>query len=230
DGKVKSLDADAAELLEDAAYQTARAKLLAGDFDAVAQVAGESCSLGATSGRLTNLELQASRGLPAEDSLAEFGTLLAYGYDLDGFARGKALPVFDATTDKLLARTSDAVTQYPAEEQLLLNRAQLLLSLQRAEEARELFLRVLDRSPESPAAHLGAGLAAFELGDYQAAAEEFDRVLEINPDLVDAMVNRAITLDRMGRRAEATQAWREAATMTEDASLRAKIARLLEDR
>ncbi len=56
-------------------------------------------------------------------------------------------------------------------------------------------------------AHHLLGLAYSLVGRPDAALAEFDRALELNPRYVDAHLNRAVTLNDLGRYEEATQAF-----------------------
>ncbi len=54
------------------------------------------------------------------------------------------------------------------------------------------------------------GLALGLAGQPEAALEEFDRALALNPSYVEAHLNRAITLNDLGRYEEAREAFRQA--------------------
>ena len=73
------------------------------------------------------------------------------------------------------------------------------------------FREVLRERPEwADIRHL-AGLCLSFLDQPEAALEEFDRALELNPKYVEAHLNRAITLNELGRYEEAKEAFRLAA-------------------
>jgi tetratricopeptide (TPR) repeat protein len=56
-------------------------------------------------------------------------------------------------------------------------------------------------------AHHLLGLAYSLVGQREAALAEFDRALQLNPRYVDALLNRAVTLNELGRYDDATDAF-----------------------
>lgn len=78
---------------------------------------------------------------------------------------------------------------------------------QRWDAQRELWLRLIEISPQDVAARFSFGVELLRRGFAQSAAEQFERVLEIDPAYVDARFNRAIALQSLGRLAEARDAW-----------------------
>jgi tetratricopeptide (TPR) repeat protein len=70
------------------------------------------------------------------------------------------------------------------------------------------FREVLRERPEYADIRHLAGLCLSFLDQPAAALEEFDRALELNPKYVEAHLNRAITLNELGRYEEAKEAFR----------------------
>ena len=56
-------------------------------------------------------------------------------------------------------------------------------------------------------AHHLLGLALSTVGQHEEAVQQFDRALELNPRYVDALLNRAVTLNELGRYDEAADAF-----------------------
>ena len=75
------------------------------------------------------------------------------------------------------------------------------------EQARESYLEAIALDYTSGDAHYGLGLAQFSRGDYQAALFEFTEVTRLYPERFDGQFNRAVTLARLRRPAEAAQAF-----------------------
>ncbi len=59
-------------------------------------------------------------------------------------------------------------------------------------------------------AHNLLGLATSAVGRQEEALGEFDKALTLNPRYVDALLNRAVTLNELGRYEEAAEAFRQA--------------------
>lgn len=77
--------------------------------------------------------------------------------------------------------------------------------------ALDLYLSILDRYPKFADVRHFAGLCQSFLGDPQAALEQFDEALASNPAYVEAHINRALTLNELGRFAEARESFDRAA-------------------
>lgn len=69
---------------------------------------------------------------------------------------------------------------------------------------------VLDRFPKFADLHHMAGLCLAFLGQPEAAIEEFDKALSLNDRYVEAHLNRAITLNELGRFDEGRAAFEKA--------------------
>jgi tetratricopeptide (TPR) repeat protein len=83
------------------------------------------------------------------------------------------------------------------------------------EQSRESYLEAIALDYTSGDAHYGLGLAQFSRGDYQAALFEFSEVTRLFPERFDGQFNRAVTLARLRRPAEAAAAFRSALQQAE---------------
>ena len=215
--------ARAKQLLEEAGYRVADAKLRAKDFQEVLEIDHRVARLAPDSGRLANLRLQAERGIPAEYALSDAGSLATYGYEMDGSSRRKSLPVIDQTTERLEKEYQTAIAAHPRDAGLLLNRGQFLLSQARADEARRCFETVLAQDGQNPIAQLGLGLSDFEEGKPAAALAHFETAARLDPHSLAASFNLAVCLQALHRPAEAAKCWQQVLRLTNDAQLRARI-------
>src|SRR5690606_3805186 len=78
------------------------------------------------------------------------------------------------------------------------------------DQAKNSFLEATALDYTAGDAHYGLGLAEFARGDYQAALFEFTEVTRLHQDRFDGHFNRAVTLARLRRPAEAAAALEEA--------------------
>src|SRR5690554_1247119 len=83
------------------------------------------------------------------------------------------------------------------------------------DQARESFLEAIALDYLSGDAHYGLGITQFSRGDYQAALFEFNEVARLYPERFDGQFNRAVTLARLRRPAEAADAFRAALQQAE---------------
>lgn len=67
-----------------------------------------------------------------------------------------------------------------------------------------------DRHPDYADVHQLLGVALSLAGQPESAVREYDRAVELNPAYVEAHLNRAITLNEMGRYEDARDAFRRA--------------------
>ncbi len=88
-----------------------------------------------------------------------------------------ALQVFE----RALATFEVEYGETPARIQLRVNLGYCLLALGRAEEAKQVFLRVTEDAPNKLGARRGHGRALMELGESAAAVVAFNRALELTP-------------------------------------------------
>jgi tetratricopeptide (TPR) repeat protein len=189
------------------AYHQAEELLRSGDFDGARAVVAQAGTRGTFSDRLMALEAEAVRRIPAPLALVFAGRLTDFGFEIGGAtARGASPGQSGASAEhalKVLSRTGSS------DDAVALNRGHALLSLQRPREALAEFQTVVDRSPNSPLAWLGQGLARYALNDYPAAEEAFRTSLRRDPNVIAARINLAMTLAEEGRFDEALSSWEE---------------------
>ncbi len=89
------------------------------------------------------------------------------------------------------------------------------------DQARESFLEAIALDYLSGDAHYGLGLSQFSRGDYQAALFEFTEVTRLYPERFDGHFNRAVTLARLRRPADAALSFRAALEQAEPEASRA---------
>ncbi len=170
--------------------------------------------------QLRNLVLQAERGLRTELALTETGDLLSYGYGLDGFAPGKALPTIGPAQQRLHEGYRAARTKYPRDLRFILNYGQFLLTVADYVGARRQFEAALEVDRNNAQAHLGLGLAAYEVQDFTAALGHFEAAVEADSQDLSAPLNAAICLERLGRQKDAKLFWEKVYLKTPDRDLR----------
>lgn len=96
------------------------------------------------------------------------------------------------------------------------NLASALREAGREEEASELFARLREEAPGSPAAFALAGEDAFEAGDFAAAERAWAQALALNPDMPGVRVNHGLALYKLGRHGEAEAQFAAAAAAAPD--------------
>ncbi len=201
----------AKSLFEQAGYDLAREELTAGDFTGTTEISRRVEQLADMSPRLLNLRLQAERGDTTELALAQAGAMTDYGYALDGNGYAKsALPIMDATTDRLWREFQSAVGAFPEDLSLRLNFGQFLLKGNRAAEARQQFAKAVELDSNNLLAHIGLGLALFELEQFDEAQQHFQKAVAVDPDSFQANLNLAICLGKQEPPQEASEYWSRA--------------------
>lgn len=217
------LEANAKAMLGEAGSRAAAEKLARKDFRGVLEIESRVARRAGPSGELANLRLQAERGIPARVALDQMGTLIDYGYELDGSSPRKALPIMDQTTDRLNKEYQGALAVHPDNLDLLLNRGHFLLSQSRWDEAKRCFSEALQANPGSAAAEVGLGLIEFDAGRAQEALAHFRSALKSDPRNVAAQVNAGICLFSRGQKAEARRLWQQSLELTQDPTLRQRL-------
>lgn len=92
-----------------------------------------------------------------------------------------------------------------------------LVQMERHREALESFLMVTALNPGRPEGHYGAGIAMAALNRHEKAVEEFDMALKLMDestpalDRAEVFLQKGISLEGLGRQAEALASFREAA-------------------
>ena len=229
-GLDSSTKTQAQKLLEECGYSDARAGLADGDYPRVLDMEDRVSSRGAKSSRLLNLRLQAERGIPAEYALAVEGSLVDYGYELDGISVVKSFPGTDPAAERHGRDLAQAVAGNPGDVGLMLNYGQFMLGQRRFDEAQEQFATVLATDDRNVLAIIGTGLIEFQRKNPQAALARFEAALEIDPNSYAGHLNAAICCQRLGQMEKAQKHLRRAAELTEDAKLRDDIDRHMSGR
>jgi tetratricopeptide (TPR) repeat protein len=211
------------ELLGRSAYLSAKNDLSQSKFDRVRSVASRATELGVKSPAVLNLELQAKQNVPDELSVNHEGTLLDFGYAIDGSRVrgpvGSEAPQFE----RLQSEYESAIQRYPRNVNLLVNFGHLLLRHNRTDEAERLFRQALNIEATNPQALLGLGLVEYRSEAYERALELFLAVLKLAPDNQSAHFNAAMALERLGRRHDAGPHWERALQLIDEPSLRQQI-------
>ena len=83
--------------------------------------------------------------------------------------------------------------------QAYINRGDVLLRLNRSEEAQTVYEQALSVDPSNPDLYYNLGVVHIERGRPQQALAHFDRALELDPDHVQALMNSAILMQESGR-------------------------------
>ena len=222
-GLDSSTKSQAQELLEECGYSDARARLADGDYPRVLDMEERVSSRGARSPRLLNLRLQAERGIPAEYALALQGSLVDYGYELDGISIEKSFLVIDPATKRLDRDLAQAVADNPGDVGLMLNYGQFLVSQRRFDEAQEQFATVLATDDRNVLAIIGTGLIEFERKNPEAALQHFEAALKIDTNSYAGHLNAAICYQRLNQPQKAQEHLRRAAELSTDADWRKRI-------
>lgn len=110
------------------------------------------------------------------------------------------------STDEL-RRAAEASTDDPRPWVALGN---ALLDEDRSEAAKSAFLEAVAVDYRSCDAHYGLGLSEFQRGDHAAALFSFNEVTRLCEERFDGHYNRAVTLARLRRPADAAEAFRDA--------------------
>ncbi|MDF1522888.1 MAG: D-alanyl-D-alanine carboxypeptidase family protein [Trueperaceae bacterium] len=110
------------------------------------------------------------------------------------------------TLDELRA----AVAERPNDAEAWTDLGNLLLAADDLEGAKEAYLEAIAIDYLIGDAHYGLGLAEFGRGDYAAALFAFNEVARLYPERFDGHFNRAVTLARLRRPAEAAGAFERA--------------------
>lgn len=210
-------------------YRQAEQMLASADFGNARRVLENAERSGIRSGRLLSLNLQALRELPGSLSLDSSGTLLDFGYDLDGtLSRDVAnQPTLQGAAAILEREGQQSDATEPLE--LILNRGHLRLSQNDIEAAIADFNKARSDAPEEPLAWLGLGLAEFARNEFQKAEAAFRSCVRLAPKLVAAHINLAMTLEELGRLDEAREVWNSVVALLIDGELRDRIERHLEE-
>lgn len=218
DSRAKAISA-----AERAAERAAVERLGKGDFPQVIEIAARADRLGAASDQVLNAELQALRGDSSVVSLGRSGTLLDYGYDVQGNSSQKSFLTFDPQFERQRTAWQEAIAKHPNSLLLPVNFGQFLLQAGAIELAEAQFNAALAIQSASVEARLGLGLARFERQDFAGALETFESILRDEPKSASANVNAAIACQKLKRLDDARRYWQQARTLTSDPLRREEI-------
>ncbi len=84
------------------------------------------------------------------------------------------------------------------------------------EEALEIFDEVLEEDRRRPKVWHGKGLVNLLLGDHDAAIQNFEKSISLEPDFKDALYEKGVALYEKGRSQEALEYWKKARKKKED--------------
>jgi tetratricopeptide (TPR) repeat protein len=124
-------------------------------------------------------------------------------------ALGAALAAV-ALAQPSIAELRGAVQQRPGDADAWTRLGAAYYDEARYEEAKDAYLEAIAVDYLSGDAHFGLGLVEFGRGDFQAALFAFNEVTRLFPDRFDGHFNRAVTLARLRRPADAAAAFRRA--------------------
>lgn len=142
-------------------------------------------------------------GGPGGNFLDAAGRLTDYGYGFDGLLQREFHDPFAGQVKELEALPEGH------DLQSMCNRGQRLLAWGRAKDSAQVFAEATSKFPDSAAAWLGAGLAAFVAKDPAKAVNDFQRAVELDPRNRAARINLAIALEAQGDRTAALAAWKQ---------------------
>lgn len=191
------------QLAESDFYQKAMKLLYGADFAGVHDLLADARQKGVESGRLTSLEIQATRGIPDPIALSSDGRLSEFGYGIGGVV------AMGAVDDGIDLKSADQRLQQAGGEsvEVLLNRGHVLLTMGDSEQARDVFDQAISRASNNAHAWLGRGIARYMQNDFSGAAEDFRETLQRNPELVSARINLAMTLEELDELNAAIEQW-----------------------
>ncbi len=112
-----------------------------------------------------------------------------------------------------LASYDAALARDPNHLAALYNRSNVLLMLQRPQDALVSFDRLLASSPDDAEAHSSRGNALFDLGRLEEALASYDRALSLDRDYAAALFNRGNVLFELNRLVEALESYNGAVSV-----------------
>lgn len=127
-------------------------------------------------------------------ALAGPGKLTEFGAGIGGVAARD--PVISSADAERTQERLDALPQ--GDPHVQFNRGYLLLQQNRLGDAITEFQKLVDERPTDPLGHLGLGSAKYLSQDYRGAAKSFEEALRLQPDLVAARMNLAMTYEELG--------------------------------
>lgn len=121
-----------------------------------------------------------------------------------------AMATMGTVVAQTIAELRQVVQERPTDAEAWTRLGHALLEGSDPEGAKEAYLEAIALDYLLGDAHYGLGLSEFARGDFAAALFSFNEVTRLYPDRFDGHYNRAVTLARLRRPAEAAQAFQSA--------------------
>jgi tetratricopeptide (TPR) repeat protein len=217
---------DATHLFEQACVAEANIDLAANRFTEVAELDRDARARGIKSGQLANLKIQADREMPVQVAMADKGSLLDYGYFLNGEG-DKATEPLTPKNKEIGRELEQAVQEHQGNVDLLLNRGQFLLKHGSPQDAHKVFAQAHELEPGNVHALVGMGIANYAMNELKSAHDRFREALDLEPDNGFANLNMGIYMESQQRHADAIPYLKKAAETTTNPELRERIDKFL---
>jgi len=214
---------EALRILEASSYELALEHLgsdQANHLEQVVDINGKATRRGASSGRLTNLSIQAQRGETWRLSLSSRVGLLDYGFKKDG-TREKIKSIGMVPLSESIQRIEKAlvaaIEAHPDSLELRLNYGQFLLENRSFPESADQFRQAIEIEPKNPLAHTGLALSLFQQKGEDPIRQSltyFRKAVELDENDPEANLNLAICLMRLGKTDEAEEFFEKSQKLT----------------
>jgi tetratricopeptide (TPR) repeat protein len=135
-----------------------------------------------------------------------------------------ALLLATAVAQPSMSELRAATEEQPENVEAWVNLGNALLADEGFELAKNAYIEAVALDYRHGDAHFGLGLAEFGRGDFQAALFAFNEVTRLYPERFDGHYNRAVTLARLRRPADAAAAFQEAVAQAEPEAAPAEVA------
>lgn len=155
----------------------------------------------------TRSEILAYTGFPEEAFEPLEKALEIDPFDAGGWSLYASLLVEAGREEEAVSCLDRAIVEDPENVELHVNRGRLLHALGRGEEALASLTGALDLSPSDPELLSAVGLFLLMGGDARKAVTCFRKITSIDPDDASAWLNRAISEDQDGCRADAISSY-----------------------
>lgn len=106
----------------------------------------------------------------------------------------QAMEFYNKTIDLL----NEARQVYPEDTEILLTLSNAYIAAQRIDEALGAFKAGIEQEPDNQYYHYNYGVLLLNSNNFEAAEEQFNQALEIDPDYQNAIYNLAVTYVRWG--------------------------------
>ena len=219
------------QLLTESGSKLAMQALSQENFAIVLKIEEQLAELNSSSAQLANLKIQAERGIPEPVLLAHLDRLdRDFGFDLHGYSVTKNLnqpSLEDSTAQRIQQEFISELEQYPQSVELHLNYGHFLLEHVKLEAAIQQFDAVLALNSQNVPALMGRGLSFFKMREYDEAANAFQAALRVEPNLISAKINLAITYQKQKDIEKANRLWEEISEQSADTKLKQQIISML---